>query len=262
MKLHPSFLLAALSCLALLAVGSACGDDSGTGGAGGDGGSATNTGGSDGGGGTGGEAPATVELGGAIRKFVPGVMSDSVAVANAEVCFLRDGPELCTQTDQDGEYLLRVPANTVGGLRVRADGLPTNHSPVASGTEGFRFSRLLLDHESVESVYAQAGVTVGPSGVLVLAGFAQGVAMSLNPSSGQGPYYYLSAYTDELDLEATTTGPARTALYLDVDPNDGPFTAGFMVDDVLCTWPQWGAPFPAWTIPDGVEVVTLSLHCN
>jgi hypothetical protein len=257
MSTQSSLLLSALPCLALLAFGSACGDDTGTGGAGGDGGSATGAGGlggSDGGGGTGGEAPVTVTISG-------NVIGTEGPVTDGDVCFVWTDGEACADNDAQARYSITdAPTATQGSLRFRGAEIATSYLLLATEQSNIVFNAGIAGVDKLDGDYTKAGVTRTTEGVAVFGFGVAGAALELEPESGTGPLYYLA--DDSISDTATETDSNRVGLYLNVDPADGPFVLRFDIDGTDCTTPMFGGPLTAWNIPADAEVAFLGFSCN
>lgn len=259
--------LAALAVVALIASGTACDDDTGSGGEGGEGGSGGDggsaggdggggAGGDDGGGGSGGGVP-TIVLYGSIFEF-----PSNQPIEDGDVCFLAEGVELCTELGVQGAYFIDdVPLSTQGAVRTRAPSLPTSYLMFKSPAEGDVDLYVSFPSDaSLDSYYEAAQVTRTPPSAAVFIAGASGALPVLTPASGEGPYY-LSA-SNELDLEATATVDLGVALFLDVDRADGPFTAHLEVEGLVCDFSFKGAKLTeAWQVPDDADAVFVHARC-
>ena len=259
--------LAALAVVALIASGTACDDDTGSGGEGGEGGSggdggaaggngAGGAGGDEGGGGSGGGEPTVV-----IYGFVSEFPSNEL-VEEGDVCFLAEGVELCTELGVQGAYFIDdVPISTQGAVRIRAPSLPTSYLMFTTQAEGDgEVDFILPSNASLDSLYEAAQLTCTPTSAAVFIAGASGGLPVLTPASGEGPYYL--APSGELDLLATATLDFGVALFLDVDRADGPFTAHLEVEGVVCDFNFYGAKVSeAWDLPDDAAQVFVHARC-
>ncbi|MBK6517302.1 MAG: hypothetical protein IPG04_25120 [Polyangiaceae bacterium] len=259
--------MAALALVSLIASGTACDDDTGSGGEGGEGGSGGDggsaggdggggAGGDDGGGGSGGGEP-TIVLYGSIFEF-----PSNQPIEDGDVCFLAEGVELCTELGVQGAYFIDdLPISTQGGFRIRAPTLPTSYLMFKTQAEGDGEVHFILpSHASLDSLYEAAQLTRTPTSAAVfIAGTSQALPV-LTPTSGEGPYYLTGS--GELDLEAMATVDIGVGLFLDVDRAAGPFTAHLEVEGVVCDFNFYGAKVSEpWDLPDDAAQVFVHARC-
>jgi hypothetical protein len=186
----------------------------------------------------------------------------------AEVCYRTGGEDTCATTNATGNYTIdEIPGNTTGGVRISHPDLVTTWIPIVVGTEDVEASLGVDSPAFRDAYYTDAGVTPTPGHVVVTIQGTSGPPMyqgesgavpSLTPASGQGPFFLGTGGT--IDPAAVATDGFGVSIFLDVDPDAGPFTMDFNMPN--CETAQEGVGVPTLEIPDDVEAVFFQFMCE
>ncbi|MEZ4384744.1 MAG: hypothetical protein R3A79_25670 [Nannocystaceae bacterium] len=207
--------------------------------------------------------PATVTIHG-IARVMPG---SGKFVSQGDVCFVTPdqavGP--CTTTNSIGRFTLEgVPGDTHGAVTFAEDQIATFAWALRTAADDVELSLAIDTPELVQSYYDSAGVARIDGRVVVLTEVlpaSAGYAATLDPTSGDGPFYYLTN-AGELDPEATASSDAvAMAVFLNVDPALAPFAAPMRKDGAVCEGTDAGAPFTHSFVPDGADILYFNRHC-
>lgn len=139
---------------------------------------------------------------------------DNSPIAGAEICFVSHLDIPCTQTGADGSYSIDLPAKTKVEVEVVKDGFISVRSNFVTRDTDSSISAQMFQPGAVEAAFQLAGATYDEAkgGLLVrvydpakgqTVGLA-GVAIDLEPSDGEGPFY-LDGLTFNTAATATTT---------------------------------------------------------
>jgi hypothetical protein len=151
-------------------------------------------------------------------SFVNG--ADQSPIGGAEICIITPVGIPCVQTAADGSYAIDLPIKTDVEVEVKRDGFIPIRSNFVTRSSDAQISAQMFRPAAVEAAFAQAGATYDDTrcGLLVrvydpakgqTVGLA-GVAVDLEPSDGEGPYY-LDGLTFNPNANATT--PIGNALF-------------------------------------------------
>ena len=146
------------------------------------------------------------------------------------VCWVdQDEVEVCTDTDQEGEYRLEgLAPDSAGTLFITGEGIVPAATPMALGDIGVRYVFSLDTPQTLAAMYAQAGVEsldgTGTLSVEVGSGFAHlsGATVTLEPDRGSDAYF-LGGSGATFDLAATATTDRGGAYFLNVPVAEGPY---------------------------------------
>lgn len=152
--------------------------------------------------------PKTVTYSGAIANGV-----DQSPLADVEICFVSIPDMACVHTAADGSYSVALPVKTKVEVEVVKDGFISVRSNFVTREVDSSISAQMFAPGAVEAAFQLAGATYDDTkgGMLVrvydpakgqLVGLA-GVAIDVEPSDGDGPYY-LDGLTFNTTVEATT----------------------------------------------------------
>lgn len=242
-----------------------CGDDTQTGGSGGSGGATGGSGGAggetvDGGGGAGGDA-ATVTMTFQVR----GLNGD--LIDGMEICVDGADPPNCATTDDTGEAVLSVPAESELAFRSQKADFVTSLVPIETGAvDAPTFNLAGVTETGLEAIAQAFGVTLDPTkgtvGILHAGQAPTGVSTSIAPASGEGPFYYDATFTPQ--PLATELPQSGGALFFNVDP--GTVTTSFAPALAGCTFIEmaWGSEADNTTTPVEAGVVSAppNIFCN
>jgi len=152
--------------------------------------------------------PKTVVYSGAIADG-----ANQTPIAGAEICFVSQPELACVETAADGSYSVKLPIKTKVEVEVVRDGFISVRSNFVTREVDSSISAQMFAPAAVEAAFQLAGATYDDTkgGMLVrvydpakgqLVGLA-GVAIEVEPSDGDGPYY-LDGLTFNTSATATT----------------------------------------------------------
>jgi len=158
---------------------------------------------------------ATVRYTGALTNGV-----DNSPIAGAEICFVSHLDIPCIETAADGSYAIELPAETKVEVEVVKDGFISVRSNFITRASDSSLAAQMFQPAAVEAAFQLAGAPydAAKGGLLVrvydpakgqTVGLA-GVAIDLEPSDGEGPFY-LDGLT--FNTTATATTPIGNALF-------------------------------------------------
>ena len=139
---------------------------------------------------------------------------DQSPIAGASVCFVSHPEIACFQTAADGSYSVELPEKTKVEVEVVKEGFISVRSNFITRESDSTISAQMFAPAAVEAAFQLAGATydAAAGGMLVrvydpakgqTVGLA-GVAIDIEPSDGDGPYY-LDGLTFNTSATATTT---------------------------------------------------------
>jgi len=153
-------------------------------------------------------ATPTITYSGALVNGV-----DQSPLAAAQICFVSNPEIACVQTAADGSYAVELPQKTKVEVEVVKEGFISVRSNFVTREVDSSISAQMFAPAAVEAAFQLAGATYDATkgGMLVrvydpakgqLVGLA-GVAIDVEPSDGNGPYY-LDGLTFNTSATATT----------------------------------------------------------
>lgn len=175
---------------------------------------------------------------------------DSSPLEGAEICFVSHLDIPCVETATDGTYAIDLPAETKVEVEVVRDGFISVRSNFITRASDARIDAQMFQPAAVEAAFQLAGATYDETkgGLLVrvydpakgqTVGLA-GVAVDLEPSDGEGPYY-LDGLT--FNTSATATTPVGNALFSVLEDKTYKVTLTSETHECLGTY--------LWKSPDG-----------
>lgn len=180
------------------------------------------------------DMPATVDAGAEVDAAFPtgtltinGELTELTAagaggaVSAATICVIEPVGGPCVTSAADGTFTATgIPENTEMLVEVTKDNFMPALATVTSGTVDVAFSYLIARRTTV----AGLGLLISESimetkgHIFVQTGGADGVTVTLTPTSGAGPFYATAAGVPSRTLTETTT--SGTAIFANVDPGE------------------------------------------
>ncbi|MCA9634648.1 MAG: hypothetical protein KC420_01255, partial [Myxococcales bacterium] len=154
--------------------------------------------------------------------------------------------------------------NTQGAVTFKGSKIVTFAWAVLTETQDFELDLSIDTPELVQSYYDIAGIERIDGRIVVLAELVPAVAghsATLEPASGDGPFYYKTG-AGELDLDATETSDTiAMAVFVNVDPALAPFNAMLAQGGVACDDTVTAGSFSESFVPDGADILYFQRAC-
>lgn len=180
------------------------------------------------------DMPAAADAGAAVDAAFPmgtltinGELTELTAtgrggmIGGAMVCIVEPAGGPCVTSVADGTFTATgIPENSEMLIELTKDAFMPALATVTSGTVDVDFSYLMASRRTVATLGSviREPIMATKGHIFVQTGGADGVTVTLTPTSGAGPFYATAAGIPSRTLTETTT--SGTAIFANVDPGE------------------------------------------